>query len=130
MDTFDSSKGVFYVSRIDMSENQDWVPVKIRVSKEKNQGVSSTPRIRYSTVASDLHKLESVETGKPRMLTTQSRLDMALARTAKGLTQKQLDMTCAFPSNTSNAIESGRLCPSRVHLNNLHRVLKIKLEYE
>jgi ribosome-binding protein aMBF1 (putative translation factor) len=55
---------------------------------------------------------------------------MAAARMARNLTQKQLDMLCKFPSNTTNAFEAGRICPTSIQIQSLNRILNIKLERE
>jgi ribosome-binding protein aMBF1 (putative translation factor) len=86
---------------------------------------SSVPK-RYTTTASDLKKLEDVESGKEKVLSVASRASMAAARTAKGLTQKQLDLACAFPYNMTNAFEAGRLYPTRVQMQNIQRVLGVQ----
>ncbi len=113
--------------------HQDWDPITI------HRGASSmsrlTPkvsadgiRVKQTATVSEMRKLETAETGKPKMLTPKSRADMAAARVAKGLTQKQLDMQCCFPPNSVNAWEAGRICPTSQQIQALHRVLQIKLE--
>ena len=85
---------------------------------------------RVSEAANSARKIESVEIGKLKILTSKSRSDMAQARVAKGLTQKQLDQRGQFPANSCNLWESGKVCPSGPQINILHRVLGIKLERE
>lgn len=107
--------------------NQDWEEVVI----SKKARLNSTPEtIKHSNLGSELRKIEKIETGKPKMLTVKSRSDMASARMAKHLTQKQLDMLCKFPANTMNAFEAGRLCPTSIEVQSLNRVLGIKLDRE
>ena len=112
-------------------EHQDWEEVTLRSVKKArlHEPGASTP-VRYTMQAIDARKIENTEVAKVKKLTAKSRTDMAAARTAKNLTQKQLDMRCAFPANTINAFESGRQCPSRVHIQNIQRTLGIKLELE
>ena len=110
-------------------DDQDWTVVTLRSSKK--QKVSETAHgvpTRYTTGNADLRKLESSDTVKAKILSAKSRSDMAAARTAKKLTQKQLDMACAFPANSINAFEAGRICPNRAHIQSIQRVLGIKLE--
>ena len=94
------------------------------------KNVQSTVPKRYTSSRPDLKKLDAAEGGKQTMLSLKSRADMAAARMTANLTQKQLDMTCAFPYNTTNAFESGRLCPTPNHLRNIQRVLGVKLTVE
>ena len=112
-------------------DNQDWTEVTLRSTNKPRVTMSgSTVPVRYTMAATDLRKVENTEIAKPKALTAKSRADIAAARTAKKLTQKQLDMSCAFPANTTNAFESGRQCPSRVHIQSIQRVLGIKLDLE
>jgi len=110
-------------------DDQDWTVVTLRSAKRQKVSEGSVPA-RYTTGNSDLRKVAEAETGKPKFLSPKSRADMAASRTAKKLTQKQLDMSCSFPANSVNAFESGRICPSRAHIQSIQRVLGIKLELE
>jgi hypothetical protein len=51
-----------------------------------------------------------------------------LARSAKKLTQKQLDALGQFPVNSCNGWEAGKTCPTGPQLNKLHRLLGVKFE--
>lgn len=93
--------------------NQDWTPVVL--TKQVN-----TVKTKPKTV--------NPEEVKPKTLTSKSRADIAQARVAKGLTQKQLDQMGQFPTNSCNLWESGKVCPSGPQINILHRILKIKLD--
>jgi ribosome-binding protein aMBF1 (putative translation factor) len=103
--------------------HQDWSPVTISNSKPKT---ASVPKI--SQTGSALKKLEEAEVAKVKMLTPASRSEIAQVRVVKGLTQKQLDMAGAFPSNSCNAWEAGRICPTSQQIQKLQRILGIKLE--
>lgn len=106
--------------------HQDWEPVVIRSSSK------TTPKTgpKVSEAGHIARKAENTEFGKLKMLTHKSRSEMAQARIAKSLTQKQLDQRCQFPANSCNLWEAGKMCPSGPQLNILHRILGIKLERE
>lgn len=118
-----------------MSE-QDWTVVTIRGKKPStsstnasaNRGTTHSNANRTSSEVHELRKVESKELGKPKMLTGKGRADLASARVAKGLTQKQLDMRCSFAPNSCNTWEAGRSCPSSSQIQILHNLLGIKLE--
>ncbi len=93
--------------------NQDWTPVVL--TKPVPSVSKSNPK-------------DKDEEPKLKILTSKSRGDIAQARIAKGLTQKQLDQLGQFPTNSCNLWESGKVCPSGPQINILHRILKIKLE--
>ena len=73
-------------------------------------------------------KVDSEDIGKFKVLTSESRQAMALARSAKKLTQKQLDALGQFPVNSCNGWEAGKSCPTGPQLNKLHRLLGVKFE--
>ena len=102
----------------------------MRSSSAVTRAAKSHAGPRVSEAVHAARKIESVEIGKMKMLTSKSRSDMAQARVAKGLTQKQLDQRGQFPANSCNSWESGKVCPSGPQINILHRVLGIKLERE
>jgi len=111
-------------------DHQNWEPVILRsagavsLSAKKNSGPT------LSEAAQSARKLENSEVAKLKMLTGKSRSEMAQARVAKGLTQKQLDQRGQFPANSCNLWEAGKVCPSGPQINILHRLLGIKLERE
>jgi len=107
-------------------DDQDWTKVTIKSKSVQTSSVNlkNTPSNR----AAELKKVEAIDSGKPKMLTLESRNAMAAARATKKLTQKQLDMQCSFPTNSCNSWESGRICPTSMQIQILHRVLGIKLE--
>ena len=102
-------------------DGQDWNPVTLKSSKVQGQSMQST-------TLNTSKKIDSVDVGKFKVLTTESRQAMALARSAKKLTQKQLDTLGQFPVNSCNSWESGKECPSGPQLNKLHRLLGVKFE--
>jgi ribosome-binding protein aMBF1 (putative translation factor) len=73
-------------------------------------------------------KIDSGDINKFKLLTAESRQAMALARSAKKLTQKQLDSLGQFPANSCNGWEAGKTCPTGPQINKLHRLLGVKLE--
>jgi len=91
---------------------------------KKNSG----PKVSEAVHAA--RKIEQVDIGKIKMLTSKSRSEMAQARVAKGLTQKQLDQRGQFPLNSCNSWEAGKICPTGPQISILHRLLGIKLERE
>lgn len=111
-------------------DHQDWTPVTVRsstaIAAAKKQVQQVTGRI--SEAAHNARKLDTADVGKLNTLSSKSRSDMAQARVAKGLTQKQLDQRGQFPANSCNLWESGKVCPSGPQINILHRILGIKLE--
>jgi ribosome-binding protein aMBF1 (putative translation factor) len=54
---------------------------------------------------------------------------MIRARTAKGMTQVQLNTACAFPLHTIRDIENGKLCPTSAQMNVIKRVLGVVMKY-
>ncbi len=114
-------------------DDQDWTEVTLRSPKKPRiyePGHSAGVPIRYTAGVSDTRVINDTEIGKPKILSAKSRADMAAARMVKKLTQKQLDNLCSFPSNSTNAFEAGRICPSAAQLQNLNRILGIKLVRE
>jgi len=109
-------------------EHQDWTPVKISSAKA---GLKlATDSERSHAMPNSKKVLEQSEIGTFKVLSGKSRSDMAQARVAKGMTQKQLDQRGQFPANSCNSWESGKVCPSGPQINILHRLLGIKLERE
>lgn len=107
-------------------DHQNWESVIIRSVGAKKISQQAPTNISNSVHAA--RKIENSEIGKLKTLSSKSRSDMALARVAKGLTQKQLDQRGQFPANSCNLWESGKVCPSGPQINILHRILGIKLE--
>lgn len=111
-------------------DHQDWDPVIVRsktaitAAAKKNSGPTLSDAVHAT------RKLENSDVGKLKMLTGKSRSEMAQARVAKGMTQKQLDQRGQFPANSCNSWEAGKVCPSGPQINILHRLLGIKLERE
>jgi ribosome-binding protein aMBF1 (putative translation factor) len=111
-------------------EHQDWNPVTVRSASVVSSLVKKTSGPAVSEASHATRKIESMEVGKLKILSGKSRSEMAQARVAKGLTQKQLDQKGQFPANSCNSWESGKICPSGPQINILHRILGIKLERE
>jgi len=110
-------------------DHQDWATVTLRSSTAVLAAKkSSGPKV--SDIVHATRKLEATEQGKLKILTPKSRSEMAQARVAKGMTQKQLDQRGQFPANSCNSWEAGKICPSGPQINILHRILGIKLERE
>jgi ribosome-binding protein aMBF1 (putative translation factor) len=107
---------------------QDWQTITISGKNPAKTGSGSDVKPKFTSSAQELRKIESAEGGKPKMLTPASRSAMSAARVAKGLTQKQLDQQGCFPANSTNAWESGRLCPTSQQVQIVNRLLAIKLE--
>lgn len=115
--------------------DQDWETITIFSKDNKRNGYplekpsgAKVLRPKQNSTAAELRKLENAETGKPKMLTPQSRSALAAARVAKGMTQKQLDQQGCFPLNSTNQWEAGRICPTSQQIQVLHRILQVKLE--
>lgn len=108
-------------------DGQDWTPVTLRSSK--TLAAARKPVNNLSEFALNARKVENSDSvaAKMKVLTTESRQAMALARVAKKLTQKQLDGLGQFPANSCNGWESGKTCPTGPQLNKLHRLLGVKL---
>lgn len=115
-------------------DGQDWTPVIVRNTSKKPVGgagsVGSTAK-QMTPGAAVMRRLEEDDIPKPtKHLSSESRTEMIRARTAKSLTQAQVNTACAFPPNTIRDIENGKLCPTPVQKNALNRVLGIVLKYE
>ena len=91
-------------------------------AQQSNKPMSSTQK------SAELRKVAEADGGKPKMLTATSRSAMAAARVAFGLTQKELDARGSFPTNSCSSWESGRICPSSIQIQAIHKILGVKLE--
>ena len=111
-------------------EHQNWEPVIVRSTKAIATEVKKSLGPKLSETAQAARKLENSDVTKLKMLSGKSRSEMAQARVAKGMTQKQLDQRGQFPANSCNSWEAGKICPSGPQINILHRILGIKLERE
>lgn len=108
-------------------DGQDWNTITLRSSKAQAQNAQAA-RPNLSESVLQAKKVDSGDVGKFKVLTTESRQAMALARSVKKLTQKQLDALGQFPVNSCNGWEAGKTCPSGPQLNKLHRLLGVKFE--
>jgi ribosome-binding protein aMBF1 (putative translation factor) len=107
-------------------DGQDWNPVVVR-STAKKPAAGYTPP---SETAVRIRRLESEEIPKPtKHLSPDSRTEMIRARTAKGMSQVQLNAACAFPLHTIRDIENCKLCPTPAQMNVVKRVLGIVMKY-
>lgn len=111
-------------------DHQDWTTVTLRSSKAVAAEAKKVAGPKVSEAVHAARKLDNSDVGKLKMLTGKSRSEMAQARVAKGMTQKQLDQRGQFPANSCNSWEAGKICPSGPQINILHRILGIKLERE
>ena len=111
-------------------DHQNWEPVIIRSATALSTAAKKNSGPSLSEAAHAARKIENSDVGKLKMLSGKSRSEMAQARVAKGMTQKQLDQRGQFPSNSCNSWEAGKVCPSGPQMNILHRLLGIKLERE
>jgi len=110
-------------------DGQDWTPVSLRSSKAVSLNTTVVKaRPNLSETVLQAKKIDTGDVGKFKVLTTESRQAMALARSLKKLTQKQLDALGQFPVNSCNGWEAGKTCPTGPQINKLHRLLGIKFE--
>ena len=116
-------------------DGQDWNPVVVRSTAKKTTagagaGAGGPSRGGISEAAARIRRLEEEDIPKPtKHLSTESRTEMIRARTAKGMSQVQLNTACAFPLHTIRDIENGKLCPTAAQMNALKRVLGIVMKY-
>ena len=116
--------------RLHKMEHQNWEPVIVRSASVVITAAKKNLGPKLSETAQAVRKLENSDVTKLKMLTGKSRSEMAQARVAKGMTQKQLDQKGQFPANSCNSWEAGKVCPSGPQINILHRLLGIKIERE
>lgn len=90
---------------------------------------TNTKLMTSTQKSAELRKVAEADGGKPKMLTATSRAAMAAARVAFGLTQKELDVRGSFPTNSCSSWESGRICPSSIQIQAIHKILGVKLEW-
>ncbi len=112
-------------------DGQDWNPVIVRSSKKPAGGAgSASSRGGITEAAARIRRLETEEFPTPtKHLSPESRTEMIRARTAKGMTQVQLNTACAFPLHTIRDIENGKLCPTSAQMNVIKRVLGVVMKY-
>ena len=114
--------GILKVRKMD---HQDWQTVVVR---QKKQTTSRAPPVSAHTAL--MRKLDSDEPVKRKTLSSASRQEIILARTALSLNQTQLNTACSFPQNSIRDIESGRVTPSPTQLGVLNRILKLRIKCE
>lgn len=113
-------------------DGQDWTPVVVRSSAKKPAGAGGSSRGGHaaSAEAARLRRLEEEDIPVPtKHLSSESRTEMIRARTAKEMSQVQLNTACAFPIHTIRDIENGKLCPTPAQMNSIKRVLGVVLKY-
>lgn len=120
-------------------DDQDWeiVTVKRRGAANAANSVKATgtatatgSRVRVSSTAASMRKLESADTpSKRKELSPESKQLIVAARSSNSWSQVDLNKNCGFPANTIREIEAGRICPSPGQLQILSRVLKISVKY-
>ena len=101
-------------------DGQDWEPVRVRSAR--------TAQPSRNTKIQPL-RVDTMEIGKMKELTSESRNEIVQKRVAMKLTQVQLNQQCQFPIHTIRDIESGKTCPNTSQLNTLNRILKSGLKY-
>lgn len=115
-------------------DGQDWTPIVVRSTAKKPAvamgGAGGASRGGITETAARIRRLEEEDIPKPtKHLSPESRTEMIRARTAKGMTQDQLNKACSFPNGTINKIENGKYCPTAVQMNDIKRVLGIVMKY-
>lgn len=109
-------------------DGQDWTPVVVR-STGAAKAARSKP-VTKPAGSSAFRRLDEEELPvATKFLSSESRTEMIKARTAKTMTQAQLNTACAFPLNTIRDIENGKLCPTPKQLSVLSRTLGISMKY-
>ena len=106
-------------------EHQDWKPVIVHKSKtiEKKNIVKKTPTQQQHQ---SIEKKAENDELKHKQITVEMRKKIQQARTAKGLTQKELAQKCGFTQKILNEIESGKAIYNANHLNKIKRQLGVK----
>lgn len=112
-------------------DHQDWKPVIVRTAKNKSN-VNDKKATTYKASQkqqkdASIEKKAENDTLKHKQITVQMRQAIQKARTAKGMTQKELASECRFPVSVINEIESGKAIYNHQHIEKIKRVLKIKL---
>lgn len=111
-------------------DGQDWAPVIVRSSAKKPTGGAGGSSRGGHAESIRLRRLEEEDIPIPtKHLSSESRTEMIRARTAKGMSQVQLNTACAFPLHTIRDIENGKLCPTPPQMNSIKRVLGIVMKY-
>jgi ribosome-binding protein aMBF1 (putative translation factor) len=104
-------------------DGQDWEPVRVRSSANRNNPSSKIIKAPHPL------RVETMEIGKMKELAPESRNEIVQKRVAMKLTQVQLNQQCQFPIHTIRDIEAGKTCPNTSQLNTLNRILKSGLKY-
>lgn len=119
-------------------DGQDWNPVVVRSTAKKTLSVgggaggtfAGGSRGGYTEESARIRRLEAEDIPKPtKHLSPDSRTEMIRTRTAKNISQVQLNTACAFPLNTIRDIENGKLCPTSAQMNAIKRTLGIVMKY-
>ena len=113
-------------------DGQDWSPVVVRstAAKKSAGGAGGASRHTVSDEVVRLRRIEDEDIPVPtKHLSSESRTEMIRARTAKGMSQVQLNTACAFPLNTIRDVENGKLLPTPAQMNSIKRVLGVVMKY-
>lgn len=116
-------------------DHQNWEPQVIRktAAQLKADAIRTGKKEVVERKSADyghLAKVEREETGRPKMLASESRQELVQRRLAEKLTQQQLDQRCAFPAHTIRDLEANKRAPTPKELQVLNRVLKCGLRLE
>jgi ribosome-binding protein aMBF1 (putative translation factor) len=111
-------------------DGQDWTTVVVRSTAAKKSAGGAASRHTVSDEAVRLRRIENEDIPIPtKHLSSDSRTEMIRARTAKGMSQVQLNTACALPLNTIRDIENGKLCPTSMQMNSIKRLLGVVMKY-
>ena len=116
-------------------DHQNWEPQTIRktAAQIKADAIRTGKKEVVERKSGDyahLAKVEREETGRPKMLASESRQELVQRRLAEKLTQQQLDQRCAFPAHTIRDLEANKRAPTPKELQTLNRILKCGLRLE
>lgn len=103
-------------------DHQDWTTVTLRKKTLTPQELQKRSQTVAKRDSSDVgRRFAEQDFPKLRFLTPESRTYLIQARVAQKLSQRDLDIRCAFPANTIRDLESGKLAPTSKHLSALQR---------
>lgn len=106
----------------DSFSHQDWTQVVLKKSIPA-QKKSVTPQSQEAIRA---NKIDNGEITIPTSsLVLQKQIQQA--RTAKGMTQNDLNVRCNFPKNTVQQYENGNAVVNMAHVSKMSKILGVKL---
>lgn len=118
-----------------MSTYQDTVPLVLRKKltpgqEKKLHGVVKRDEYKgkntQSPHSTTLHKIENEEVTLPHADISLGR-QIQVARTAKNMTQSDLDKACNFPANTTKSYENSQAIINPAFVTKMQNVLGVKL---